>query len=1399
MTIPDPRSRAIRKTLATPVQVKKIHDKQYHVDIQINLVQQNANYEGKALLDTGATGCLIHPEVVKQYGFKTEELEIKRKIYNADGTQIKGGISKSVTGTLKTGIGNTRQTFAVSDIGDDKIIIGLDWIRKANPIIDWQKAEMKRGSLRSSITYRGTANKANKNKQEKDWTWNKKRKRWYYAITKQWYTTEERKLIIIRNNQEREEEETSEEIIVKPKRKRRQSAPAVVQTKEVPLQGIQIRKYGKKLEENISTDQIRIILQAKEEQRKEELKERNPRTRTRKTQEIERNIPIGRKYIEPHIEYNAKYAYPDMSEGVTAGVKRDRSISDPRAPAMKRHQSESVLIEQPMSEDELMDPPDLQDESVWHPGDWQVARIKLTANNNKLAYMPKRTFSQQVSQEKAKREGRHALQSNDPRKLVPKILWKYLPIFSKEKAKRLPKSSKYDMKIEFQEGAELPKLKRVYKVPEGQKQSMKEFIMENLEKGFIRRPKEGSNAYSIASPTFMIGKKDGGERVVIDYRPPNKITKNDAYPMPTMEVLRYQKPGTKYYTTLDLRNGYNNVRIRKGDEWKAAFRTIYGVFEPTVMFFGMKNSPAHFQRYMDTIFEDVDEDKRKIYLDDILIAYGETLEEHISAVKEVLEVLAKNDLYCKPEKCYFFQEEVDYLGMKVSQHGIAMDPDKVKAIMDWPVCKTVKEIRQFLGFCGFYRQYIPNFSALSKPLTKLTQKNEKFIWGLEQEYSMKALKKLFDNGPILQHPNYKIPFILKTDASKYAIGAVLEQESQGQIRPISFFSRGMKDAETNYKIFDKEMLAVIEALEHWRHLLLGTQHPIDIITDHSALKYFGTKQKLSERQVRWMETLSEYNYTIRHQPGKEAVIPDALSRRPDYKRKIDNNMTMIPSKAIRTQLPVLITKTVRIEMQEKDTIEYQIKQEWQRDQLIDKEWPLYKPQKGYSLIRTSNCIYLKNGKEADILITIVPPNNDIRKRILEAYHDDEEAGHPGTLRTEELIRREYWWPKMKIDVKQYVKHCSKCQQNKPIRQNRTPPLQLTELAQRPWEIITYDLIGPLPPNDTYDGILTIVDRYSKYVELVPINMKWGSEQIINALQTHIFKRYGYPRVIITDRDPRFTSKFMQEVANAFDIDMRYSTAYHPETDGQTERVNQEAIIILRHYVSSLRLNWKDKLDSVQIALNNRLNQATQQSAFQVMLGYNPIFKDIGRNVKRHSSNWIQELNENRQRASRAMKDAQLIMKQSHDRKRGKLPSYQEGEKVWLETTNLNITGSRKLGPRRIGPFKILKKISDTAYKLKLPRKYLKKIHDVFNVALLHKANVRIGEEEPLPDIIAGEEEYEVETILDKKEKYGYLVKWKGYDEPTWEPIENLSNASELVSAYDAQHHTAKKRKRKSFK
>ncbi|SJL15452.1 uncharacterized protein ARMOST_18950 [Armillaria ostoyae] len=489
--------------------------------------------------------------------------------------------------------------------------------------------------------------------------------------------------------------------------------------------------------------------------------------------------------------------------------------------------------------------------------------------------------------------------------MVPPDYRSFRDLFSKENFDELPERKPWDHAIELIPNAKSTLDCKVYPLNRNEQEQLDKFLDENLASGRIKESKS-----PFASPFFFVKKKDGSLRPVQDYRKLNEMTIKNRYPLPLISELIDKLQGAKYFTKLDVRWGYNNVRIKEGNEHKAAFRTNRGLFEPTVMFFGLTNSPATFQWMMNNIFKDlISEGKVTIYLDDILI-FTKDLDEHRRIVRRVLQKLRENKLFLKAEKCEFEVLQTEYLGVIISEGQVRMDPVKLAGIAEWPTPTKKKELQSFLGFTNFYRKFIKNYSKVVRALTQLTG-NAEWTWGAAQNQAFQQLKKQMAEDVILAIPNRIGRFRVEADASNGAIGAVLSQEQEGRWRPVAFMSKALTATERNYEIYDKELLAIMLALSEWRHYLMGALEDVEIWTDHQNLQYFRKPQKLNRRQARWVTKLAKYHFILKHKPGTANVKADLLSRRSDHDQGEDDNgdITVLSPEHFRAMIMPTVSET----------------------------------------------------------------------------------------------------------------------------------------------------------------------------------------------------------------------------------------------------------------------------------------------------------------------------------------------------------------------------------------------------------------------------------------------------------------------------------------------------------
>jgi hypothetical protein len=958
---------------------------------------------------------------------------------------------------------------------------------------------------------------------------------------------------------------------------------------------------------------------------------------------------------------------------------------------------------------------------------------------------------------------------------IPEKYATFADVFSKEKADILPEHRKYDCPIDLKEGGQ-PPFGPIYNLTQPELKALKEYIDENLAKGFILHSKSPAGA-----PILFVKKKDGSLRLCVDYRGLNSMTVKNRYPLPLIPQLLDQLSQAKVFTKIDLRGAYNLVRIKKGDEWKTAFRTRYGHFEYTVMPFGLTNAPAVFQHMMNDIFRDYLDQFVVIYLDDLLI-FSKSQEEHDKHVALVLEKLREVGLYAKLEKCEFDKDSIEFLGYVISPEGIVMDKSKVDTLLSWAPPTTLKEVQSFLGFANFYRIFIKNYSSLVAPLTALTRKDCPFQWSTQAQQAFDKLKTKFTTAPILAHARFDQPYVVETDGSDFALGAVLSQiQEDGKLHPIAFYSRKFTAAEINYEIYDKELLAIVAAFEQWRHYLCGAQHTTTVFTDHKNLLYYTTTRRLNRRQARWSMFLADFDFEIKYRPGSQQLKPDALSRREEYKPKEGEDCL--------TNQHVILIKPEKFHINgvvsspEDNTLTERIRTLLGDDTFAKEIMENLENSPKFSVI---NGLLFKEG-------LLYVPDLESRLEILKSRHDSKVAGHYGIRKTVELVMRDYWWPKLWEFIRDYVQSCDVCARSKPSRHKPYGLLMPLEAPKRPWESVSMDFITDLPKSNGCDSILVVVDRFTKMAHFIPCTKKISSEKTAQLFLQHVVRLHGLPKDIVSDRGPQFHSKLWKHLFGLLGTKISLSSAFHPESDGQTERVNQVLEQYLRCTINYLQNDWHESLALAEFSYNNSLHASTRTTPFFANYGFHPKFdsNQLTLRLSPAAERIVENLEQLHHEVRKHLQEAQDSYKQFADRQRKESPLFRIGDLVWLSKRNIKTTRPcDKLDYKKLGPFKILEQINPVTFRLELPPSML--IHNAFHVSLLEPHNEnRIPErhlEPPPPVQIDGELEYEVSEILDSKiigNKLHYLVHWSGYDanERTWEPLQNLGNSRELIKEF----------------
>ncbi|GJX36051.1 reverse transcriptase domain-containing protein [Tanacetum coccineum] len=855
----------------------------------------------------------------------------------------------------------------------------------------------------------------------------------------------------------------------------------------------------------------------------------------------------------------------------------------------------------------------------------------------------------------------------------------------------LPPPRQVEFRIDLVPGA-APVARAPYRLAPSEMRELSVQLQELLEKGFIH-----PSSSPWGAPVLFVKKKDGSFRMCIDYRELNKLTVKNRYPLPRIDDLFDQLQGSSVYSKIDLRSGYHQLRIKEEDIPITAFRTRYGHFEFQVMPFGLTNAPA-------------DE------------------EEHEKHLKIILELLKKERLYAKFSKCDFWLDSVQFLGHVIDRSGVHVDPAKIKAIKSWATPTMPTEVRQFLGLAGYYRRFIEGFSLISKPLTKLTQKDKKYEWGKEEKEAFQTLKQKLCSALILALPEGTKDFMVYCDASLKGYGAVLMQRE----KVIVYASRQLKVHEENYTTHDLELGAVVFALRLWRHYLYGTK--CVVFTDHKSLQYILNQKELNLRQQRWIELLSDYDCEIRYHPEKANVMADALSRKERNKPLRVRDLMM----TIYNDLPKQIREAQEEAMKRKN-----VKAE-NLGRLIK---PIFE--------------FRPDGTRCFGNRVWLPRYGGLRDLVMHESHKSKYSIHPGSDKMYQDLKLLYWWPNMKADIATYVSKCLTCAKVKAEHQKPSGLLQQPEIPVWKWERITMDFVSGLPRTPSgYDTIWVIVDRLTKSAHFLPMKKTDSMEKLTRLYLKEIVCRHGVPVSIILDRDSHFTSNFWRSLQKALGTNLDMSTAYHPQTDGQSERTIQTLEDMLRACVIDFGNSWDRHLPLVEFSYNNSYHASIKAAPYEALYGRkcrSPVcWSEVG-DSQLTSPELIRDTTEKIVQIKNRLLTARSRQKSYADRRLKPL-EFEVGDMVLLKVSlwkgDVHCRKRGKLSPRYIGPFKIVARVCPVAYTLELPEE-LKGIHSTFHVSNLKKCLAEGDVVVPMEEIQLDDKLHMIEEpveIVDKEVK-----------------------------------------------
>jgi len=774
-----------------------------------------------------------------------------------------------------------------------------------------------------------------------------------------------------------------------------------------------------------------------------------------------------------------------------------------------------------------------------------------------------------------------------------------------------------------------------------------------LAHGYIR---PSSSPYG--APVLFAPKKDGKLRLCLDFRGLNNQTVKDKYPLPRDQDIFDQLQGAKYFTSLDALYGYWQIRIADEDVHKTSIRTPLGSYEFLVMPFGLTNAPATFQRFMEAVLREHLLQYCMVYIDDIII-YSKTEEEHLKHIEAVLRTLMKHQVCIKLQKCQFFQTRLHFLGHVVSAQGIAPDPMKIKALVDWPIPTNVTQVQAFVGLGNYYRRHVKMFAEIIAPLTSLSLEIPfKDQWNAECSTAFNKAKEYLTSSEVLALPDTSLPYIVRTDASDYAIGGSLHQVQDGEERVIAYESRKLSATARNWPTHERELFAYFHCFQAWRHYLHGAQ--VTAQGDHKPLLHIKTQKSITPKQARWLSFLDTFDMKLDYLPGKMNVGPDGLSRRPDHLPPV---MSLLNNKYFGRSLDeyCMMISFLNISPLEKDRYNSLVRKGRLRlfsigaapdpDFVVNPEQHSV-ARNGYddtellgdpALNVTSALItLLKEATKVDTMYKLfrsnklspqlmqhydvldgilfykkiatdrassriyVPSDLALRNKIIYEYHDAPIQGHFGRVKTLERISRHFYWPNMDQSVDEYIKSCDRCQRFKYRTHRPASTTESHKIPDYPWQIMSLDEKSGLPLTKSgHDAVWVFADKLSRRAHFAAVKHKLTSPQIAKLFMDIVFKHHGIPEVIISDRDSLFTAAFWDTLWKLVGTNLNMSTTNNPQTDAQSERLIKTLVELISNYAAANPDDWDEYLPALEFAYNDSVHATTGFSPFELDMGRTP--------------------------------------------------------------------------------------------------------------------------------------------------------------------------------------------------
>lgn len=787
------------------------------------------------------------------------------------------------------------------------------------------------------------------------------------------------------------------------------------------------------------------------------------------------------------------------------------------------------------------------------------------------------------------------------------------------------------------------------------------------------------------SPVLLVKKPNGDNRLCLDSRQLNKITKRDTYPLPRVTTIIDNLRSAKFLSTLDLKSAFWQIPLEETSKEKTTFAVPgRGLFQFKVMPFGLVNASQTQQRLMDILFQ-AHNDKVWAYLDDIIICTS-TFDEHLEVLRKVMAILQEANLSINVEKCKFARSSLKFLGYIVDREGLRTDPEKVTAILNFPRPNNFTELKRFIGLASWYRRFVQNFSLIAAPLHNLTKGNKKtkFVWSKTAEDAFLNLKTLLTSAPVVSCPDYNKPFIIQCDASNEGIGAVLVQKTEDTDQPVAYLSRKLNDCEKRYSASEKELLSVVYAVEKFRPYVDGVH--FTVITDHKALLWLHKMKDPHGRLARWAMKLQQFSFDIIHRPGKLNVVPDALSR------SVDIN--------------ILESNFIKVLEKHKDDWYLNKVNQFNDNPNKNTKWAVFKG----LLFRKVN---LKQYPSDSCNWKLFIPDK-LKEEVLKKSHDDINSGHLGVRKTFYRIKKDFFWFNMLKDVKNYVNNCETCAKYKVSQQHPFGLMGQHRDVSRPWQVISLDLMGPFPRSKTGNTMLLVMSCwFSKFVLLFPLRTG-KADKICEIVESQILL-FGAPMAIICDNGKQFESQLFKEVATKYQTKLWYTPLYHPQSN-PTERVNRVVGTQIAANSSVKKHNeWDVHLQGIAHSINTAVHETTGYTPSYLFLGRevsispldisaldsDPI--DLSKDLKCNFDNVAKDC----KTRQNLYKEVQMKLKKSHNNsskyynKNYRPATFVEGEYAWKKTKYLSKASNKfmaKLAPK-FEKVKIVQKLSNNVYRL----------------------------------------------------------------------------------------------------